>query len=75
MTQKKYFGRLAEIACRDDFTEMHSLKHFQAIVDEYHNTRPEYRWLHLVAATKSAAIIHLGREHSIYRHVKELIAA
>ena len=54
---------------------MHSLKHFQAIVDEYHNTRPEYRWLHLVAATKSAAIIHLGREHSIYRHVKELIAA
>jgi hypothetical protein len=72
---KKYFGRLAEIACRDDFTEMHSLKHFQAIVDEYHNTRPEYRWLHLVAATKSAAIIHLGREHSIYRHVKELIAA
>ena len=32
---KAYFDRLAEIACRDDFTEMHSLKHFQAIVDEY----------------------------------------
>ena len=28
-----YFARLAEIACRDDFTEMHALKHYQAIVD------------------------------------------
>ena len=70
-----YFNRLAEIACRDDYTEMHSLKHFQAIVDEYYTTREPYRWVHLASATKSAAIIQLGREHSVYRQAKELIAA
>ncbi|MCZ6890503.1 MAG: hypothetical protein O7H39_18595 [Gammaproteobacteria bacterium] len=70
-----YFDRLAEIACRDDYTEMHSMKHFQAIVDEYYNTREAYRWLHMVSAAKSAAIIHVGREHSVYHQTKELLAA
>ena len=70
-----YFERLGEIACRDDFTEMHALKHFQAIVDEYYATREPYRWLHLVSAAKSAAIIHLGKEHSIYEQAKSLLAA
>ena len=72
---KAYFERLGEIACRDDFTEMHALKHFQAIVDEYYATRAPFRWLHMAAAAKSAAIIHLGREHRIYEQAKELLAA
>ena len=71
----RYFERLAEIACRDDFTEMHALKHFQAIVDEYYATREPYRWLHMAAAAKSAAIIHLGREHAVYEQAKALLAA
>ena len=54
---------------------MHALKHFQAIVDEYYATRAPFRWLHMAAAAKSAAIIHLGREHSIYEQAKELLAA
>lgn len=70
-----YFERLAEIACRDDFTEMHALKHFQAIVDEYYSTREPYRWLHMVSAAKSAAIIHAGREQKVYHQAKELLAA
>ncbi len=70
-----YFERLAEIACRDDFTEMHALKHFQAIVDEYYGTSEPHRWLHMAAAAKSAAIIHLGREHKVYEQAKELLAA
>ncbi|MBF66796.1 MAG: hypothetical protein CMQ29_03770 [Gammaproteobacteria bacterium] len=70
-----YFNRLAEIACRDDFTEMHSLKHFQAIVDEFYRTPKSSRWVHLVAAAKSAAVIHLGREHAVYEQAKSLIAA
>ena len=70
-----YFERLAEISCRDDFTEMHGLKHFQAIVDEYHTTREQYRWLHMVSAAKSAAVTHVGKEHSVYHHAKELLAA
>ena len=70
-----YFERLAEISCRDDFTEMHSLKHFQAIVDEYYTTREPYRWLHLVSAAKSAAITHVGKEHQVYQQAKALLAA
>lgn len=70
-----FFERLAEIACRDDFTEMHALKHFQAITDEYHATREPYRWLHMAAAAKSAAIIHLGKEHRVYDQAKALLAA
>ena len=70
-----YFNRLADVACRDDFTEMHSLKHFQAIVDEYYMTRPSHRWLHLVAAAKSAAVVHVGKEHQVYEAAKSLIAA
>ena len=70
-----YFERLGEIACRDDFTEMHALKHFQAIVDEYYATRKPFRWVHMAAAAKSAAIIHLGKEHRIYEQAKELLAA
>ena len=70
-----YFERLAEISCRDDFTEMHSLKHFQAIVDEYYATREPYRWLHLVSAAKSAAITHVGKEHRVYHQAKTLLAA
>jgi hypothetical protein len=70
-----YFERLAEIACRDDFTEMHALKHFQAIVDEYHATRAPYRWVHLVAAAKSAAVTHVGREHRVYREARAQLAA
>ena len=68
-----YFERLAEISCRDDFAEMHSLKHFQAIVDEYYATREPYRWLHLVSAAKSAAVTHVGREHRVYHQAKELM--
>lgn len=71
----RYFARLAEIACRDDFTEMHALKHFQAIADEYEHTREPFRWLHLAAAAKSAAIVHVGREHSVYQQAKSLLAA
>lgn len=70
-----YFDRLAEIACRDDFTEMHALKHFQAIVDEFYATPAPARWVHLVSAAKSAAIVHLGKEHSVYERVKSLRAA
>ncbi len=70
-----YFERLAEISCRDDFTEMHSLKHFQAIVDEYYATREPYRWLHLVSAAKSAAVTNVGKEHQVYNQAKAMLAA
>jgi hypothetical protein len=70
-----YFERMAEFACRDDFTEMHALKHFQAITDEFEATREPYRWVHLVSAAKSAAIVHVGKEQRIYREMRERLAA
>ena len=70
-----YFERLAEISCRDDFTEMHAVKHFQAIAEEYYTTRPSLRWVHMVSAAKSAAVVHVGREHRIYQEARELLAA
>ncbi len=59
------FDRLAKIACRDNFTEMHALKHHQATWEEYHATRPELRATHLVSAVQAAAISH-GRIQNVY---------
>ena len=68
-----FFNRMAELICRDDFTELHSIKHNQALFEEFYATREPYRWEHLVAAAKSAAIIYTGREQSIYDRTKVLL--
>ena len=58
--------RLGELICRDDFTELHAVKQHQAIIDEYNTTRESLRSIHLVAAAKSAAVVHAGREQRVY---------
>jgi hypothetical protein len=68
------FARLAEIIVRDDFTELHALKLHQATVDEYYSTRKPFRWVHLVSAAKSAAVIHGGKEHMVYGDIVERLA-
>src|SRR5947208_10811109 len=60
-------ARLGKIACRDNFSEMHALKHHQATYEEFHATRPSLRWRHLVAAVQAAAISH-GRIQDVYEH-------
>ena len=67
------FQRLGELICRDDFTELHGLKHHQAIFDEFYTTREPFRWVHLVSAAKSAAVVHAGREQTVYKHTRELL--
>src|SRR5262249_49315278 len=57
---------LGKIACRDNFTEMHALKHHQATYEEFHATRPSLRWRHLVAAVQAAASPH-GPIHDIFQ--------
>jgi hypothetical protein len=64
---------LGKIACRDNFTEMHALKHHQATYEEFHATRPSLRWRHLVAAVQAAAISH-GRIQDVYEHAAEVMA-
>jgi hypothetical protein len=63
---------LGKIACRDNFTEMHALKHHQATYEEFHTTRPSLRWRHLVAAVQAAAISH-GRIQDVYDHAAEVM--
>src|SRR5712692_8896713 len=63
---------LGKIACRDNFSEMHALKHHQATYEEFHGTRPSLRWRHLVAAVQAAAISH-GRVQDVYEHAAEVM--
>ena len=63
---------LAKIACRDSFTEMHAYKHNQATYEEFHATRPELRWKHLVSAVQASAISH-GRLQQVYDDAAEVI--
>jgi hypothetical protein len=66
------FLRLGEVACRDNFTEMHAYKHHQATYEEFYRTRGAARWRHLVAAAKAAAISH-GKVVTIYEEIQELL--
>ncbi|HEX2171081.1 MAG TPA: hypothetical protein VHL09_01375 [Dehalococcoidia bacterium] len=66
--------RLGEVCCRDNFTEMHAYKHHQACVEEFENSRPEWRWLHLVSAARAAAISH-GKKQDVFEEVRELLPA
>jgi len=65
-------ARLAEIVCHDNFTEMHAFKHHQAVVEEFYATREPWRWSHLVAGAKAAAI-SFGKDMGIYEDVLELL--
>jgi len=64
---------LGKIACRDNFTEMHALKHHQATYEEFHATRPSLHWRHLGAAVQAAAISH-GRIQDVYEHAAEVMS-
>jgi len=66
------FLRLGKIACRDNFTEMHALKHHQATWEEFHASRPSLRWRHAVAAVQAAAISH-GRIQDVYEHAADVM--
>jgi hypothetical protein len=67
-------GRLAEIVCHDNFTEMHAFKHHQAIVEEFYTTREPWRWMHLVAGAQAAAI-SFGKDMALYEEVLDLLHA
>jgi hypothetical protein len=69
-----YIRRLAEIACHDNFTEMHAFKHHQAVVEEFHATRAPWRWRHLVAGAQAAAI-SFGKNMEVYEEAIELLHA
>jgi hypothetical protein len=69
-----FIQRLGEIVCHDSFTEMHAFKHHQAIVEEFRNTRGQYRWMHLVAGAQAAAI-SFGKNMEVYEGALDLLHA
>ena len=66
--------RLGEIVCHDNFTEMHAFKHHQAIVEEFHDTREPWRWMHLVCGCQAAAI-SFGKNMEIFEEALDLMHA
>ena len=66
------FTLLGKIVCRDESTEMHAYKHHQAIYEEFHDTRPSLRGVHLAAAAQGAALTR-HRDDSIFEHAAELL--
>ena len=66
--------RLAEIVCHDSFTEMHAFKHHQAIVEEFHNTREPWRWMHLICGAQAAAI-SFGKNMEVFEGALDLLHA
>jgi hypothetical protein len=67
-------ARLAEIVCHDNFTEMHVVKHHQAIIEEFHATREPWRWMHLVCGVQASAI-SFGKNMTVYEEYLELLHA
>jgi hypothetical protein len=71
---KALMVRLGEIVCHDNFTEMHSFKHHQSIVEEYYATHEAWRGRHLVAGVQAAAI-SFGKNMSVYEEALDLMHA
>jgi hypothetical protein len=67
-------ARLADIVCHDNFTEMHAIKHHQAIIEEFHATREPWRWMHLVCGVQASAI-SFGKNMTVYEEYLELLHA
>ena len=72
---ERFFARMAELACRDDQSEMHAYKLQQATYEEYHATREPHRWVHLVSAAKHVAGIAPLRPQTVYPRARALIKA
>lgn len=67
-----FFRRMAELACRDDYSEMHAYKLQQAAHEEYLATRREFRWVHLVSAARHAASVVRLEPKPVYWRSEEL---
>jgi len=63
---------LGEFAAQDDSTEMHAMKHHQAMVEEFEGARPALASVHLVAQAKEAAL-HAGKGTGVYEEAREAL--
>ena len=68
-----FFGRMAELVCRDDYSEMHAYKMLQAAREEYYATREDFRWVHLVSAARHVGSIIGLEPKPVFRRASELM--
>ena len=61
----RFFQRMGEVVCRDDYSEMHAFKHLQAAREEFHATRALLNWVHLVSTAKMAWCTY-GHAQEVY---------
>jgi hypothetical protein len=71
---KAFMDMLGQIVCHDNFTEMHSFKHHNAIVEEFYATREPWRWMHLVCGAQAAAV-SFGKNMEVFEEALELMHA
>ena len=50
------------------------LDHHQSVVEEYHATHEQWRWMHLVCGAQAAAI-SFGKNMAVYEEVLDLLHA
>ena len=63
---------LAEFVCQDNFTELHAVKHHQAMVEEFFSTRDSWRWIHLLAGVRAVSISY-GKNKEIYEQAISML--
>ena len=63
---------LGEWAAKDSSTEMHGMKHHQAMAEEFSRTRAASASVHLVAQAKEAAL-HAGKGTEVYGRAVEAL--
>ena len=63
-------GLISKYVCQDQFSEMHTYEHHQAMYEEIQTTRPALRWVHMVAMVKGAAI-SIQPNPRVFRQAKD----
>jgi hypothetical protein len=68
-----FFERIAQLVCRDDYSEMHAYKMLQAAREEYYATREDFRWVHLVSAARHVGSVIGLEPKPVFRRARELM--
>jgi hypothetical protein len=69
----RFFQRMGEVVCRDDFSEMHAFKHLQSAKEEYQAMRTPLGWAHIVSTAKMAWCTY-GHAQDVYQQATEHLA-
>ncbi|MBZ0302105.1 MAG: hypothetical protein K8J31_20310 [Anaerolineae bacterium] len=63
---------LTEVACTDDGTLMHNIKHLNSMVEEFQSCQHPDRWNYLIVASRFIAW-YAGKRQSVYAHAVTIL--